>query len=295
MNLANLLALPGAKTNNERQPQMPKPFAICRTEKLKHFGAITRSQKHNLRQQPTPNARPGMPGPSILFGADDVSAHLKNRLAGVKRRKDAVLAFEMVLTASPEFFSTATEATKKRWIEANTLFLQNAFGGNCQQAILHQDEATPHIHATFSCFTPDGRLAYADLLGTPAKLRKLQDDYATAMKPFGLRRGIAKSQRQHQTLAKRIDQLEESLQTVSNALKKLADHVHSLEGMKALSDALQALLPALNLPQQATPPLAPLASPQPETMGGRLKPDGPSPGGGLPRAGEGRRGTALRY
>ncbi len=246
---------------------MPKPFAILRVEKRKNFGDITRSQKHNFREQPTPNARSGAPAPELIFGARDLVGVLHEKLDHVKRRKDAVLAFELVLTASPSFFSTATETEKKRWIEANTAFLQNRFSTNLLQIVAHRDEATDHLHAYCSAFTPEGKLAYSELLGTPEKMRQLQTDYAKAMKPFGLRRGLAKAktQREHQTLTKRLDVLEESFNTISKGLKELAEHVHSLAGMKVLGDMLAALLPAFNMPLQASasdseptpPPLMP--------------------------------------
>jgi len=222
---------------------MKKPYAILRLEKRKSKGAITRSNKHNHRIGPQrPNINPNGPPPRILAGVADAPAELGRRLPG-KRRSNAVLAFELVLTASPEWFANATPEEYARWLEKNTTWLQQELGANFVQAVLHEDELTPHIHCYASPLV-DGKLCYAKLYGTPAKMIKLQDRYALAMKSFGLKRGERGSTATHEDIkgmAKRMDRLENALNEVADALKTLSKHITSLEGMKGLQRAAKAV------------------------------------------------------
>lgn len=180
---------------------MAKNFAICRVEKRKSLAQVGRSEGHNLRTLPTSHADKKAPAPKILFGAKGLTAALKKVLPE-KRRKDAVLAFEVLLTASPEWFEGKTPKQIKEWEQANAAFLKERFGTNLMQAILHLDEQTPHIHAYCHPVRPDGTLSYKDMLGSPELLRELQDDYAQAMKPFGLRRGLRGRKATHEETKK---------------------------------------------------------------------------------------------
>lgn len=77
-------------------------FAILRTAKLKSFGEIGGSLSHNYRDRPTPNANPQQThnNEHSLSSADLVMTAIKNKLPE-KRRKDAVLCVEYLITASP--------------------------------------------------------------------------------------------------------------------------------------------------------------------------------------------------
>lgn len=79
-------------------------FAILRVEKLKTFGNIAASLMHNYRLRPTPNADPARLGDNEhdLKTAQQVMNGIKNRLPE-KTRKNAVLAIEYLITASPDW------------------------------------------------------------------------------------------------------------------------------------------------------------------------------------------------
>jgi len=64
---------------------------------------------------------------------------------------------------------------------------------------LHQDELTPHFHAVVVPLTADGRLSAKDVFN-PKTLRALQTEYAEAMKPFGMERGVEYSRAQHEVM-----------------------------------------------------------------------------------------------
>lgn len=81
-------------------------YAIIRAKKLKTMGAVSRSAQHTFRMQPTPNANPALTGRNRTVGvkgSEQILAALVWTLPK-KRRKDAVLAIEYLVTASPEAF-----------------------------------------------------------------------------------------------------------------------------------------------------------------------------------------------
>lgn len=182
------------------------PYAIIRVEKVKSLGSLSGLSRHHMRTAQTPNADPNAPETiRVLVGNANPFQDVKARLPE-KVRKNGVLAMEHLLTASPEYFrpnnpSAAGTYDKKRmeeWAARATKFLQERYGDNLASAVLHLDEATPHIH---SLVVPkrrgDGKLDAAKLFG-PEQLRSLQDDYAAAMKPLGLERGIEGSRAKHE-------------------------------------------------------------------------------------------------
>ena len=124
-------------------------YAILRTQKLKATGAVWRSLKHAFREQPTPNADPDKAAKNEHVGAASAAEAMqkvRDRLPE-KRRKDAVLAIEYLITASPEamqgmggksaaYFNDALKWLRERHGRANVVY-----------AGVHRDESTPHMYA----------------------------------------------------------------------------------------------------------------------------------------------------
>ncbi|WP_460512439.1 MobV family relaxase, partial [Hymenobacter latericoloratus] len=125
--------------------------------------------------------------------------------AGAKVRHDSVRGVEVLLTASPEAFKRQADGSPNdwhgsEWAEANIAFLKAQFGEkNVVSCTLHQDELTPHFHAVVVPITEDGRLSAKDRFN-PKTLRQLQTDYAEAMKPFGMERGVEHSRAKHEVM-----------------------------------------------------------------------------------------------
>lgn len=181
------------------------PYAIIRVEKVKSLGSLSGLSRHHMRTAQTPNADPNAPETiRVLVGSANPYQDVKARLPE-KVRKNGVLAMEHLLTASPEYFRPGNPAAagtydKKRmeeWAAKAVQFLQERYGDNLASAVLHLDEATPHIQAMVVPRREDGKLDAAKLFG-PEQLRKLQDDYADKMRPLGLERGIEGSRAKHE-------------------------------------------------------------------------------------------------
>ena len=131
----------------------------------------------------------------------------------VEIKSDSVLAVDLILTTSPEFWGVwqknskiTPEGQKKldEWVKVQMDFVKKKFGENAVKlAILHLDEKTPHIHIVV---TPEETktLKYKNRYGTtekvttslnakrwgPAFWNKFLTDYANANKQFGLKRPI---------------------------------------------------------------------------------------------------------
>jgi hypothetical protein len=188
------------------------PYAVLRVAKIKTQAHAVAATGHNYRQAQHPhaiaNADKEAPHPNreyINHEQKDYWSLLEARIkeSGVKRiRSDSVRGMEVILTGSPEGFirgqdGRAVDYSKSKWAGDNLRFLQEKFGAkNIVSFTLHQDEKTPHIHAVLAPITENNTLS-ADKLFNPASLRQLQTDYAQAMAPHGMERGIEHSQAKH--------------------------------------------------------------------------------------------------
>lgn len=179
-------------------------YAILRAKKLKSFAAVARSARHTHREMPTPNADPLQTRNNVTQGAkgaDQVLAALERSLPA-KRRKDAVLAVEYLVTASPESFKRhgGNLGDKSAYFSDALAWLKERHGAeNVLSSTLHLDETTPHLVVYVVPKTKDGRLSAREFLGGPQKLRDMQDSFYAACNPkLGLERGIQGSKAKHE-------------------------------------------------------------------------------------------------
>ena len=176
-------------------------FAILRTAKLKSFGEIGGSLSHNYRDRPTPNANPQQTPQNehSLKNAESVMSAIKDKLPE-KRRKDAVLCVEYLITASPDWVSWHKSDEQKYFDDAKR-WLEDRHGkDNVIATTIHRDESTPHMIA-YVVPLVDGKLNAKKFLGGREKLSKMQTDFADNVgKSVGLVRGLEGSKAEHQTI-----------------------------------------------------------------------------------------------
>lgn len=178
-------------------------FCILRTEKLSTFGSIAGSAGHTFREIPTPNADPTRTHLNKTLGAQtsaDVRAAIAARLPA-KRRKDAVLCIEYLVTASPEWFRTAPTKRQDEYFRAAVRWLKARHGAeNIVCVNMQLDETSPHLVAYVVPLTKDGRLSAKDFLGGRQVLTRMQTEFAQQVAaPVGLQRGIEGSRATHTT------------------------------------------------------------------------------------------------
>lgn len=162
-------------------------------------------------------------------GVADRTEAINHRLehAGLTRKigTNQVRVIRVMLTGTQEDMQRiAQEGRLKAWCADNLEWLRRTFGAeNVVSAVLHMDEATPHIHAavvpivtgerrktrekqtndpskrkyrTKSAARP--RLCADDVMSR-VKLKEYQNTYAAAMAKYGLQRGIDGSKARHVT------------------------------------------------------------------------------------------------
>lgn len=162
-------------------------------------------------------------------GVADRTEAINHRLehAGLTRKigTNQVRVIRVMLTGTQEDMQRIVqEGRLKVWCADNLEWLRRTFGAeNVVSAVLHMDEATPHIHAAVVPIVtgerrkvrkeqtdgPDKRKyrtksasrprLCADDVMSRVKLKEYQDTYAAAMAKYGLQRGIDGSKARHVT------------------------------------------------------------------------------------------------
>ena len=153
-------------------------FAIMRCKKLSGIGSVAASLKHCFRERDTPNADPERLRHNMHMAArstDEAMGKLREKLPE-KRRKDAVLAIEYVLSASPEWWINADSGRKTDFYQSSMDWLAEKYGReNILVSSIHLDEKTPHMSAFVVPITKDGRLSAKEFIGNRTKMSKGSD------------------------------------------------------------------------------------------------------------------------
>lgn len=177
-------------------------FAILRTAKIKTIGNIASSLSHNYRTRETPNAdqnRSSLNEHSVE-SAQAVKDAIQERLPE-KRRSDAVLCIEHLITASPEWSGWGTDQ-EREFFDTSKNWLEEKYGAqNVVATTIHRDETTPHLVAYVVPLDADtGRLNAKKWLGGRDKLSRMQTDFASEVKNLGLERGVEGSKATHTSI-----------------------------------------------------------------------------------------------
>ncbi|RZI59119.1 MAG: hypothetical protein EOP14_04505 [Pseudomonas sp.] len=178
-------------------------YAILRAQKLKSSIAVHRSLKHAFRAQDTPNADRDRISDNTHIGASSVSeamAAFTSRLPD-KHRKDAVLAIEYLITASPEAMGSKERCHQDAYFRDALKWLQDKHGReNVTYAGIHRDETTPHMYA-YVVPRVGEKLNCRHFLGGAQALSQMQTDFAQQVGiKHGLERGLEGSKARHTTI-----------------------------------------------------------------------------------------------
>ena len=176
-------------------------YAILRTAKLKTMGNIGGSLAHNYRTIETPNADPNRTPENVhtVVTAEAVKQAIQNRLPE-KRRSDAVLCIEYLITASPEWEGWGNDK-EAEFFKRASLWLSDKHGEeNVAGVSIHRDISTPQLVAYVVPIDQRGKLNCKDFLGGRAKLSQMQTDFANQVKDLGLTRGKEGSKAKHTSI-----------------------------------------------------------------------------------------------
>jgi len=190
-----------------------KPYAIMRCKKLKSMGNIAAALQHCYRERETPNADEQLTINNIHYAAKSTNqaiGHLRSLLPE-KRRKDAILAVEYVMTTSPEWWKQTNRAQQEEFFQISRKWLEHKYGKDRIITLsIHYDEKTPHLSAFVVPLTKDGRLSAKELVGNKKQMTKDQTIFAWAVEHLGLQRGIQGSKAKHQTIKRHYGAIEQA-------------------------------------------------------------------------------------
>ena len=176
-------------------------FAIYRTAKLKSFGEIGGSLSHTYRTRPTPNADENKAhlNKHIFETYNQCFDALKNAIPE-KRRSNAVLCVEHLITASPDWNGWGTKK-EEEFFKKSLEFLNKKYGKeNVIACSIHRDETTPHLIVYVVPIDEKGGLNAKKWLGGRSKLSQTQTEFANHVKELGLERGLENSKARHKTI-----------------------------------------------------------------------------------------------
>ncbi|MBP3897780.1 MAG: plasmid recombination protein [Mogibacterium sp.] len=177
-------------------------YAILRIEKRK-LGSVTPINNHHERLKEKYKSNEDIDPDRTHLNYHLVEPEGKYREkslerikeVGAKRRKDSVVMQDVLITASPDWIDSKSYDEQVEYFDHAFEFIANRYGrDNILSAVVHMDEAHPHMHLVFVPITPDGKLSSKTLMGGPKGMEKLQDDFHEHMvkKYPDLTRGISK-------------------------------------------------------------------------------------------------------
>lgn len=226
-------------------------YASLRTRKLKTNYKMRSCDRHNRRLYQPKNLVPHpkyankrMVGHAYESVRQAVTRRIKE--TGAKPAKNSVLAQEIVLYASPEYFRPQyhrkdpdgfgkfDDKPTAQWANATKNWLVEKYGDNLVSVDLHLDESTPHIHAVVTPImektlkkkrtkeqiknnepaeTYTAKRFDADTMFGWKQHDSFQAEYAGALKHLGLVPGVKKdrSKAEHETHHEYNQKLKEAL------------------------------------------------------------------------------------
>jgi len=196
---------------------------------IKTVAQLTAINSHNTRAKPEPHCDPKGPKPLHIFGSGNLISDLKARLTAhgldlATLRSNAAVAFEVILSASHGYFTDCPMKDRPtrlgHWIAQAIKFVRKMWGENrIVSMVLHLDEYTPHFHVVITplvkkvfarwpergeCWTLNGKV-----VSGPGEYQRAHDEYAHAMAPLGIERGVARSGAKYRPYSAEIAELEE--------------------------------------------------------------------------------------
>lgn len=159
--------------------------------------------------------------------------------AGAKERKDSVVLLDGLYTASPEWFETHSKEEWINYFQDCLIFHRDYYGEHVINAVIHLDEATPHMQVASIPLTDDGRLSAKEIMGNRRDYRSRQNIfYDEVGKKYGLERGEIHDQpRKHELsqkgrIARNEEQIAASEQKLTQAQQQMERNENVISGQQ---------------------------------------------------------------
>ena len=219
-------------------------YCIFRMEKLKSSSDVCNILKEQHRSEDYESERADKEKSHLNLYSDNFENSFEKfkELLPKKRRKNAVVALNFLVTTSEEFESEAAEIM---YYTKAVEFIGKNFGTVVGWAI-HKDETSTHLQAVTIPLV-DGKLNARELVGgSKNRMREIQNSFFNEVgEPFGLLRGLEGSKAVHQTVEEKIRKEREELRKKTEELQK------QKEAFEKEKEALQSQKQSL-IEEQAT-------------------------------------------
>ncbi len=170
---------------NERSETTMANYAIMRIAKRK-LGSVSKLNNHHERQKNSYKSNPDIDTTRTGLNyhiVEPTSTYRKMALArieevGAKMRKDSVVMQDCFIGATPDWIKGKSSEEQRAFFDYAYQFFEQNFGKeNILSAVVHMDEATPHMHLCFVPITDKGKLSSKTIIGGPKGLVAWQDRY----------------------------------------------------------------------------------------------------------------------
>lgn len=201
---------------------------IFRISKISQQRQLRAALAHNLRLENTPNIHTELSHSNInargCATIDECMRRYESSIRGLKIRKNAVLAHEVLITGSPEHMKKLTKQEHIAYFNAAARWLIELHGGELSNLLcfsVHYDESTVHAHILLVPKINNKLNSRAIIGGARGRLSELQTEfYERVAKRFGFTRGVKNSRAKHQHYSE-LKGLKNALKTTSNKLEKV--------------------------------------------------------------------------
>lgn len=160
---------------------------------------------------------------------------------GVTRKvKDsAVKMINVIISSDADFFSHLSRDDSVQFFETAKKYFDNDVGADrIFSAVVHFDEATPHMHLSFVPVTEDHRLS-AKLIFNPIRLKTWQRELPIHLQKHGfdIERGVEGSAKKHldevqfkvKCLEEKAKTLDEQIQSKTSTVSELDEKIHKTQ------------------------------------------------------------------
>ena len=227
-------------------------YTILRFKKDKG-GAIAGCERHNERKKEAYKSNPDIDmnkskenyhiihAPQYTY-----SRKIKELIKeyGCKTRKDSVKLVETLITASPEFMNRLSKGEQREYFERAVKFMKDEIGEDrIISAVVHMDEATPHMHLVFCPINKDGKLSAKSILGNQKSLSEWQTRYYNYMHERWneLERGKSAQETKRKHIPTWLFKLADNLDNLYNQLLKKIENINMIGMKKNKEEAIDLL------------------------------------------------------
>ena len=226
-------------------------YAILRIEKRK-LGSVTHINNHHERLKEKYKSNEDIDPERTHLNYHLVEPEGKYREkalerikeVGAKRRKDSVVMQDVLITASPDWIDAKSYDEQVEYFDHAFDFISDRYGReNILSAVVHMDEAHPHMHLVFVPITPEGKLSSKTLMGGPKGMEKLQDDFHEHMvkKYPDLTRGISKKITKRRHISPQMYKQAAALYEHYDQILEAINAIGMIGNAKAKEDAIELL------------------------------------------------------